>query len=639
MIITNIVISSLVCSKLISGLPVEYGPQTSFGKDKSQAAKMDSIFQIRGDSDHNIDLGDLDRSPSMTPDPSLLKIGGKGAISSDLQICSDLVLTHVLQKFPEANAADAAVTQALCIGMVNFFNSGVGGGGYVVYADGSNQDNHYYSDFREKAPKAAHKDMFKDCEMCSKVGGLASGVPGELAGLYDLYENRGSGAVSWYDLIKPVADLGYAGWEIGEVLYYALKLYEPAFMNMQDDWSFVLNKSRTGVKQCGDRISRPVFADTLMELARNGSAGPFYDPESWITQSMVSTLSKYGGILTAQDFKEYNVNSSKPLVKELRSKLLFTENSKLTVLTSSGSSSGAALLSALSIMEHFPDEVGGDYGEKTTFELIETMKWMASARSRLGDYEAKEIDSNSFFNLPQRVQEILDESWINKAVNSIQSNSVDGNFKTLPNWTLYDPEYEMNEPHGTAHFSIVDHHNNSVSLTTTVNLLFGSLVHDPKTGIIFNNEMDDFSQSHRSNAFNLSASIHNFPEPYKRPLSSTAPTIILDSTGHPDLIVGASGGSRIVTSIFQTIIRNYWYKMPLLESISYPRIHHQLLPNQAELESYDLVGSETTELLRNMGHSVIQEMPKSVVNAIKFVDGKWHAVSDFWRKRGVATIY
>lgn len=586
----------------------------------------DPIFRTRDGADHNIDIDPLLRQPTLTPDPSLLKVGQNGAISSDLEMCGNLTISEILQKFPNANAADAAVTQTLCIGMVNFFNSGVGGGGYAVFSSPQEEDR-LFVDFRERAPNASHKDMFKLCPECSKVGGLAVGVPGELRGLYTLYKERGSGQVDWYSLIEPVAQLGYRGWAIGEALGATLRLYEPFLMKMARDWAFVLNSTGDGVKKTGEWINRSTFADTLMVLARNGSDAPFYDPDHWVAQSMVSSVRKYGGIMTVQDLADYSAVSSKPLELKIRSGFQFMPDNDLTVLTSAGSSSGAALISALSILDRYGVSTGGDYMENSTFQLVETMKWMASARSRLGDF-ATDMP-------PKHVQEVLSSNWTDMAVNTIDSC----NLKTMENWTFYKPAYEMNNPHGTAHLSIVDSHGNAVSLTTTVNLLFGSLVHDPITGVIFNNEMDDFSQTGRSNSFGLAASRYNYPMPGKRPLSSTSPTIVLNELGRPDLVVGASGGSRITTSVLQTLVRTYWYRMPLLESIAYPRIHHQLLPDQLEVENVTMVGEMTINALQEMGYKIEEQPPKSVVNAIRSSSGVWHAVSDYWRKRGVSAVY
>lgn len=584
----------------------------------------------RLDSGHNIEIDPLRRQPTLSPDRNLLKIGRNGGISSDLQLCSNLTIDKVLKKFPGSNAADAAVTQALCIGMINFFNSGIGGGGYAVFS-GRHDEDHLFVDFREQAPGGAHKKMFDQCPDCSKVGGLAVAVPGELKGLYELFNTRGSGKVAWADLITPVADLGYEGWEIGPALGAALEKYEPLLIEMTDDWSFVVNSTGNGVKKTGDWIQRQALSDTLMELARNGSADPFYDPNHWIAKSIVKSISKHGGIVTTNDLANYAVSAGKPLSLKMRSGFQYMPNNDLTLLTTSGSSSGAALISALSILDRMQSVEGGDYSPRTSFQLVEAMKWMASARSRLGDYEEEDI--------PPRIKEVLEKEWIDNAANRINQFCLESDLKTSENWTAYKPAYEINEPHGTAHFSIVDGAGNAVSFTTTVNLLFGSLVHDPVSGVILNNEMDDFSQPLRSNTFGLAASIYNYPSPGKRPLSSAVPSIVLNELGTPDLVVGASGGSTITTSVLQAIVRSYWYNMPLLETIAYPRVHHQLLPDVLEVEHYAMVGKSMIKSFKEMGYTTEEQGPRSVINAIRYSSGDWHAVSDYWRKRGVSSVY
>lgn len=580
---------------------------------------------------HDIDIDPLDRKPSMEPDTSLLKIGKDYAISSDLQVCNNLTMTQIFHKFPNATAADAAVTLTLCIGMVNFFNSGIGGGGYVTYADRITGD-HISLDFRELAPGNIDMNMFTE-DYQSKIGGLSIAVPGELKGLYELYKLKGSGTVSWEQLLQPVIQLGYDGWEIDEALAATLKLYEEIFVQINQDWDFVLDSKKKHVLQKGDFIKRPQLSKMLLELAQNGSVAPFYDPQHWIVKSMVKTIESYDGIITGTDFENYNVEVSKPLVQKIRSGFHNMPNNDLTILSSNGTSSGAALVSALKLMDKFNNVEGGDYLDETTYQLIETMKWLASARSRLGD------NNNS-----TQLDYILSENWTENAYKKIMSGvSINETtklkkFNTNTDFSFYEPMYEINEPHGTTHLSIVDKFGNAVSLTSTINLLFGSLVHDPLTGVIFNNEIDDFAQLNRTNTFNLTASYFNLIKPNKRPLSSMAPTIILNELGQVDFVVGASGGSRITTAVLQSIVRIYWYNIPLLETIAYPRMHHQLLPDIIETEDMSMIGRETISSLQNMGYTMTQHAPKSVVNAIKRVNGEWHAVSDYWRKRGISAV-
>ncbi|SCV00662.1 LAMI_0G06524g1_1 [Lachancea mirantina] len=586
------------------------------------------------DSDHNIDIKPLPRSPTLEPNSSfVLKKGRNGAISSDSEYCSRLAVEHVLQKYDGANAADAAVTVALCLGMKNFFSSGIGGGGYAVFVGGhkaAERPEPLFIDFREQAPALAHKHMFDMKPNASQVGGLAVAIPGELKGLHELYASRGSGKVAWRDLLEPVAELGTTGWPVDELTAATLKMYEPYFLNNSSDWSFLLNRAQTRVKTLGEKLRRPALARVLRELAANGSAAPFYDPDHWIVKSLIGKIRETGGIATEQDFANYFVNVSQPLSKRLRHGWQNLPNNDITVYTSAGSSSGPALLSALQILDHFPNHQGGDFQRDQTFQLIEAMKWMASSRSRLGDF-------SKCSEIPERVLAVLNSSWTDHAVSKMKPQ--DGVLRTLANWTEYAPAYELTEPHGTTHFSVVDKFGSAVTITSTVNLLFGSLVHDPATGIILNNEMDDFSQPGRKNAFELAPSAFNFVEPGKRPLSSAAPTVVLDELEMVDLVIGAAGGSRITTSLLQALVRTYWYDMPLLETIAYPRVHHQLIPEHIEAESFHMMGKEAISSLEKMGHKIIETPPKSVVNGIRRVRGEWHAVSDYWRKRGLSATY
>lgn len=586
------------------------------------------------DSDHNIDIKPLPRSPTLTPNASeILKVGRRGAISSDLEFCNNLAIDSVLKKFENANAADAAVTVALCLGMINFFSSGIGGGGFAIYASGNkgpDTGSHLFLDFRERAPYLSHKNMFENSPNSSQVGGLAVGVPGELQGLYELFSLRGSGEASWADLLEPVAEVGLKGWPVNVILAATLKMYEPFFLEHADDWSFVLTDDKSRVLKEGETIRRLGLSKVLFELAQNGTAAPFYDPDHWIAQSMVAKIRDSGGIMTVEDLESYFVNVSDPLSTKIRSGWEHMPNNDLEVLTSSGSSSGAALISALDIMDHFSNYEGGDYLPEEAYKLVEAMKWMSSAKSRLGDY-------SDVGYLPERISHVLDYNWTKNAVDLIKSHLQD--LKTLQNWTDYHPAYELTEPHGTTHFSVVDRFDNAVSLTSTINLLFGSLVHDPHTGVVFNNQMDDFSQPGRSNAFDLAPSVYNFAQPGKRPLSSAAPVVILNELGQPELVIGASGGSRITSGILQAIVRIYWYNMPLLEAIAYPRIHHQLLPDVVEVESFSMLGKATVSALRDMGHTLKEQPPKNVLNAIQRYRGEWHAVSDYWRKRGISGVF
>jgi gamma-glutamyltranspeptidase/glutathione hydrolase/gamma-glutamyltranspeptidase/glutathione hydrolase/leukotriene-C4 hydrolase len=256
------------------------------------------------------------------------------------------------------------------------------------------------------------------------------------------------------------------------------------------------------------------------------------------------------------------------------------------------------------------------------------MKWLSAGRTELGDPADPIVLSNS-----PRIAELQSKSY----AASVRANISDDT--TYP-WEHYNPAYEAVDPKGTSHLSVLDDYGTAVALTTTINLYWGAKVHDPQTGIVLNSEMDDFSIPGRSNAYKLEPSVYNFILPYKRPLSSTTPTIIIEADGEPGLVIGGSGGSRIVTGVFQAIVKNYLWGYGLLDTIKSPRVHHQLIPQVVYAE--DGVGDWVVEGLRRRGHvvdhrSAGEASGGSVLQAVKRMEtGRVEGVADWWRKGGVS---
>lgn len=258
------------------------------------------------------------------------------------------------------------------------------------------------------------------------------------------------------------------------------------------------------------------------------------------------------------------------------------------------------------------------------------MKWLSAGRTELGD----PTDPTVAANLP-RIHELTTKSYASAICANISNDHT-------YSWEHYNPAYEPNEPKGTSHLSVVDRDGNAAALTTTVNLYWGAKLHDPATGIVLNSEMDDFSIPNRSNAHLLEPSIYNYILPYKRPLSSMAPTIVVEADGSPGLVIGGSGGSRIVTGVFEAIVKSYFWGYGLLETIKSPRLHHQLFPEIVSAEA----GAEDwiIEGLRERGHQVQRNdggvAGGSVLQAVRGMgDGRVEAVADWWRKGGKAVGY
>ncbi|ODV80788.1 gamma-glutamyltransferase [Suhomyces tanzawaensis NRRL Y-17324] len=568
------------------------------------------------------------RGPSLKPQQRHLQVGDKAMVASDIPLCSQLGKDILLQG---GNAADAAVTVALCIGSINSQSSGIGGGSYII----SRHNQEAVSiDAREAAPERAHKTMFAKDPMLALVGALSIATPGELKGLDELYHRHGSGNLTWKQLFEPVIELNRKGFPCTKLFSKVIELEQElvfsAIPSIRELWDFIFDDNGNLIKE-GDTIRRPRYADTLELIANNGSSAIFYDPEGPIVQSLVNVTSKLGGIIAPSDFASYRVHVEKPVVLDLE-----VPGKSLQVITTSGVSSGAPLAAGLNFFSEVhglsqPDPV------LAVHQLIESFKWLGAIRTHFGD-------SRSDHERAQLLEEYSGKEWIH-AVLSEGRYSPNRTF----GWQNYGPQYELVDPKGTAHFSIVDEHDNAVSMTTTVNLSFGSVVHDRTTGVILNNEMDDFSQPGVKNKFGLAPSIHNFIAPFRRPLSLTSPTIILDRASNTtDMVIGAAGGSRIPTAVLQAIVRHYYQDHGLLQVMAFPRLHHQLVPEVTSVEDLEVFnrehqantpGTTMSEALEALGHQFYENGAHSAMNGIARVGGQFHGVSDFWRKGGEAAGY
>lgn len=557
------------------------------------------------------------RSAEWNPDKNATAFSKHGMVVSDSEYCSKMGV-NILRM--GGNAADAAITTCLCIGSTDtMFSSGIGGGAFITSLKSGDEDA-ISIDAREMAPGAAYTDMFKGREHFSQYGGLASGIPGELKGLWRLYELHGSGKVTWAELVTPVADLLEKGWEVDVRLGFALQTQIPAFKYFRKDWDFIFKKGTNKLLEQGDTIKRPVLAKTLRYIAKNG-AKAFYDPKDYIARSLAAKVQQYDGIMTPEDFGKYEV-----VVENALKLNNFTKNG-LTVFSPNGASSGLALVSGLALLDQFNDYSKMDYTTIETHRLVEIMKWVASTRSYLGDIGYYNANKTQIDERKKRYQRFLSDEYIKDTKLKINDNT------THP-WEDYAPAYEPNDPHGTSSLSVVDKDGNAVVLTTTINLLFGSCVHDPNTGIIMNNEMDDFSLPHTTNAFGLSPSVYNYIEPYKRPLSSSAQSIVVNADGGIELVIGAAGGSRITTAILQGIMRSFMQGKDITNVIANPRIHHQLLPDNIFFEAP--IPVELINDLEEKGHEVELITPMTAMNAIRVDENGMWGQGDWWRKLGVA---
>ncbi|OCL02534.1 gamma-glutamyltransferase 1 [Glonium stellatum] len=519
-------------------------------------------------------------APTPVPAPSKpqhLPPGHLGAVASESALCSRIG-TGLLEA--GGNAADALVGTVFCTGVVGMYHSGLGGGGFMLVR-GSN-GSYEFVDFRETAPAAAFEDMYKDNVAASLYGGLASGVPGELRGIEYLHKHYGR--LPWATVMAPAIRVARYGFPVTEdlVRYMASAIAGgPNFLVEDPTWAidFAPNGTLLGLN---DTMTRKRYADTLEEVALKG-ADVFYTGA--IANATIAALQKANGTMTLEDLRNYTVALRKPAQIEYR-------GYKLT--SCSAPSSGEVALSVMKIVEGYSQFGDPAMVNLSTHRLDEAIRFGYGERTNLGD--------PSFIS---GLQEYEDDMLKASTAAEIRSKISDLHTQNV-SW--YDPAgLESLETPGTSHIVAADASGMAISITSTVNLLFGSQLMVPETGVIMNNEMNDFSIPGTSNAFGYIPSPSNYIRPGKRPLSSISPTIVEHANGTFYLATGSAGGSRIITATIQSL----WYVldggMTTPEALAMPRLHDQLVPNQVSFEwAYD---NSTVEYMLLRGHNVTWVAP------------------------------
>ncbi|KAI7895210.1 gamma-glutamyltranspeptidase [Mucor mucedo] len=528
--------------------------------------------------------------------------GAKGAVAVEAEECSNVGVDILKQG---GNAVDAAIASTLCIGVIDSFATGIGGGGFMLIR--SPNGTFEFIDFRETAPDASTEDMFVRDPELAKIGALSVAIPGELRGLELAHKRHGK--LSWNELFAPAIRIARNGFKATPLLEVRVKT-EEVWMRKSTEWSDVYLPNGVAVKQ-GDIVKRPTLADTLEIIATKG-ADEFYQGD--IAKSLVETIQAAGGIVTLEDFQSYQ-----PVIR----RTLSTYYNGRKVTTCSEPTSGPVLLSVLNLIERFQFKVEGLIG-LNLHRFVEAFKFGYAFRTEMGDPD--------FVHNEERVDEMTTKDYASK----IRQRITDG---TTHEPLYYNPKFDHVEAHGTMHLSVVDENDGAVSLTSTVNLVFGSHIMDAKTGIVLNDQMDDFSIPNTPNQFGLYPSEFNYVGPGKRPLSSITPTII-EKDNKLEIVIGGSGGSMIPTATLNGIINLLDYNKDIYSAVAAPRIHHQLLPNVAITEHGFDTRLEKELLLRN--HTVFQLPALMCVSAVQAVrrlpDGSIEAASDP-RKMGLAAAY
>jgi gamma-glutamyltranspeptidase / glutathione hydrolase len=474
------------------------------------------------------------------------------------------------------NAIDAAIAAQFVLAVTLPEAGNVGGGGFMtIYKDGKTD----FLDYREVAPKAAHRDMYLDSDKnviphLSTFGILSSGVPGTVEGMWQAHKKYGS--KSWKELLAPAISLAKKGFIIHSSLAGAIDWRVKSFKDKNIKVNFSLY---FGGLKTGDTFKQPELAQTLQRISDEGKDG-FYKGK---TAKIISDfMAKHGGIITEKDLASYQSKWRKPLQMKWR---------EYDVITAPPPSSGGiAILQWLTLYDLVKANNKIEHNSKDYMHLLSEIgkRVFADRAEYLGDPD--------FYQVP--VELLLAKEYLEVRANEVSLNKISITEDIAPG---------LIESRDTTHFSIVDQWGNAVSNTTTINYTFGSGVLVEGAGFILNDEMDDFSaKPGAANIFGAVGGVANEIQPNKRMLSSMSPTILLKNNG-VELVTGSPGGTTIISSVYQSILNAIEFNMSAEDSVNQPRFHHQLLPKN-EIWYYPGIDEKVLKSLQVMGYKTKEDV-------------------------------
>lgn len=501
------------------------------------------------------------------------------------------------------NAFDAMVVTELALAVSHPQAGNIGGGGFMVFRKANGETGAL--DYREKAPLSASKDMYLDekgnvIEGKSTETALASGIPGTIAGVFEVHQKYGSLPIS--EILKPVIALAERGCVVTQYQAQSLADYRASFIKANGP-----NSLFSKVYKVGDTIKYLALAETLKRISKNGK-NEFYKGET--AQKLVAFMAKKGGLFTLDDLVKYRVKWRIPI----------TFNYKDLKITSMSppSSGGICLNQIMKMIEPYDLAEMGHNSIKAIQVITEAERRAYADRNYyLGDPD--------FVKLPMK--ELQDSTYLK---NRMSDFSFD---KATKSSDVAHGTIQGYESKQTTHYSIVDAKGNAVSVTTTLNDNYGSKIYCDELGFFLNNQMDDFSaKAGVPNLYGLTGSKANSIAPEKRMLSSMSPTIV-EKNGKLFMVVGTPGGSTIITSVLQTILNVYEFDLSMQEAVNAPRFHHQWLPDEIVFEPNSFSKS-LSEDLKKKGY-VINEKNNQIIGEVDAIlvlsNGKLEGGAD---KRG-----
>ena len=551
----------------------------------------------------NQDLPIIDYSSITHPE-----IGTGGMVVSQRKVASE-VGAKILRE--GGNAVDAAVATALALAVVLPRAGNLGGGGFMlIYSEELKKT--VAIDYREMAPLRASRDMFLDSNgnydrKKAQFSLLSAGVPGTVAGLH--YALKKYGTLSWEVVIDPAITLAEDGFVVPHDLSSVLSNYRNR-LTANAATARTYYKRNKVPYEAGEIIKLPDLAWSLKELKKQGPAA-FYKGK--IAEKIVAEMERNGGLITSEDLANYKVKERAPVKG--------TYKGYEIVSMPPSSSGGVHLIQMLNMLEPFSLKEMGFGSAQSIHLMSEVMKRAYADRSRyLGDTDFVSVPLIGLTN-KEYAKALLKEI----SLTEVTSSEDISNGNPLP--------YESPD---TTHFSVMDAKGNVVSNTYTLNFSYGSGIVIPDTGILMNNEMDDFSSKKGvPNAYGLVGFEANEIKAQKRPLSSMTPTIVFKNQ-KPYLVLGSPGGSRIITTVLQVVINVLEHDMNIKQAVISPRIHHQWLPDVLLME--EGFSSDTIDLLKEKGHTIRPSRTMGSVQAIISKDNYLYGAADPRRPEAGAVV-
>lgn len=536
--------------------------------------------------------------------------GENGAVAS-VHILATEVGIKVLRE--GGNAVDAAIAVHMALAVVHPQAGNIGGGGFFVIHM-PREGISTAIDFREKAPSAASETMYLDgngdvIQGASRRGYLASGVPGSVAGLWLAHQQYGS--LPWERLLEPARKLAEDGFAIDYFLASSLEYGSRYFVNYPASAEIFTNGGKPW--KFGELLVQKDLAHTISLIMQKGRDG-FYKGET--AEKIAADMRDNGGLITAEDLAGYEAVEREPIRGSYRGFELLSMPPP--------SSGGVLLVQMLNMLEPF-DLAQLGHNSAAYIQLLTEVEKLAYAD------RAAHLGDSDYYPVPTAT--LISKEYAARRARSINL------YRSTPSEKIAAGK-AGSESEETTHFSVIDRWGNAVACTTTLNGSFGSMVVASGTGVLLNNEMDDFSiKPGVPNMYGVTGGEANAIKPGKRMLSSMTPTILLDGQGEVYMITGSPGGSTIITTVMQTILNVVDHELPLAKAVYAPRFHHQWLPDVTYYESFGF-SQDTLRLLGGMGHTVMDRGNIGDVHAIlkDTENGVYLAVSDP-RRGGAAKCF